>query len=373
MTPPPPRIFVSAGEPSGDLHAAAVVRALARRWPGAVIEGFGGPAMAAAGATLVASMDDYTVMGFAEVLTKLPAHLRLLGRLGARFRRAPYDLVLPVDYPGFHLRLAGAAHRAGSRVLYYIPPQLWAWRPGRARRLRAVTDRLATILPFEGAFYASLGLETTYVGHPLVDDIELPTREAARAALGVTGDARVLAIFPGSRRQELRYHWDVLREVGQRLLAEGRCDRVLVAGVEQGAYPDAGPLEVRRGEPGAVLAAADAAVVKSGTTTLETALAGVPMVVVYRLHPFTHALGRRLTKLKRYSLVNLVADEDVVPELIQHEASVDRIADAARPLLDRNHPAARAQRAGLARVVERLGPPGAAGRVADLAGGLLGR
>ncbi len=373
MTPPPPRIFVSAGEPSGDLHAAAVVRALARRWPDAVIDGFGGPAMAEAGTRLVASMDDYTVMGFAEVVTKLPAHLRLLRQLGARFRSDRYDLVLPVDYPGFHLRLAGSAHAAGSRVLYYIPPQLWAWRPGRARRLRAVTDRLAAILPFEEEFYASLGLEARYVGHPLVDDVELPSRAAAREVLGVTGEARVLAIFPGSRRQELRYHWDVLREVGKRLLAEGRCDRALVAGVPHGDYPDAAPLEIHRGRPETVLAAADAAVVKSGTTTLETALAGVPMVVVYRLHPFTHAVGRRLTTLDRYSLVNLVAGEDVVPELIQHDATVDRITDATRPLLDSNHPATRAQRSGLARVVERLGPPGAAGRVADLAAELLGR
>lgn len=367
MTSPPPRIFVSAGEPSGDQHAADVVSALRRRWPDAVIEGFGGPAMAAAGATLLYHMDDYTVMGLAEIVAKIPAHVRLLRLLRDRFNSEPYDLVIPVDYPGFHLRLAAAAHSRGIRVLYYIPPQLWAWRPGRARRLAEVTDRLAVVLPFEEEFFARLGLAATYVGHPIVDHSWRPERAAARESLGVTDGARVLAIFPGSREQEVRYHWDVFREVGRRLLEEGACDRVLVAGVRHGVYADPGPLEILPDRAPEVLAAADAAVVKSGTTTLETALAKVPMVVVYRMHPFTHAVGRRLTRLRHYSLVNLVAGSEVVPELIQGAATAERIASAVRPLLDPASAEACAQRQGLARVIEQLGPPGAAERVAELA------
>ena len=156
MTAGPVRIFVSAGEPSGDLHGAGVVEALRRRYPDAVIDAFGGPAMAAAGAAVLFPMEEYSAMGFVEVIESLPAHLRLLRTLRHRLRQNPYDLVLLIDYPGFHLRLAASARQSGARVLYYIPPQLWAWRPGRARRLRGVVDRLAVILPFEEEAFREL-------------------------------------------------------------------------------------------------------------------------------------------------------------------------------------------------------------------------
>ena len=367
-----PRIFISAGEPSGDLHGAGVVRALRARHPDASIEALGGPLMAAAGATIRYPMEGLSAFGLVEVLTKLGAHLRLLRALRADFHAGRYDLVIVIDYPGFHVRVAEAARQAGTKVLYYIAPQLWAWRPGRARRFASAVDRLAVVLPFEQRFFGGLGLRSDYVGHPLVDRGVWPTRAGARATLGITPDARVLGLFPGSRSQEIRRLWRPFREAALRLLDEHRCDRVLVAATAEGEYPDAGPLEILRGDPVPVFAAADAALAKSGTTTLEAALADVPMVVAYKVHPLTWHMFQRLRTVRWVSLVNLVAEREVVPEMLQDLAEAGPLADALRPLLDPRDPRTMAQREGLALVRDRLGQPGATTRVVALADELLG-
>jgi len=367
-----PRIFVSAGEPSGDLHGAGVVRALRARHPDAVIEALGGPRMAAAGATIRHPMEGLAAFGLVEVVTKLRAHVRLLRALRADFRAGRYDLVILIDYPGFHVRVAEAAREAGTKVLYYIAPQLWAWRPGRARRFASAVDRLAVVLPFEQRFFGGLGLRSEYVGHPLVDRVPWPTRAEARQRLGIPLESRVLGIFPGSRSQEVRRLWRPFRDAALRLLREGRCDRVVVAGTPGGEYPDPGPLEIQRGDPIAVFAAADAALAKSGTTTLEAALADVPMVVAYKVHPLTWLMFQRVRTVKWVSLVNLVAEREVVPEMLQDRAEAGSLADALRPLLDPRDPQTLAQREGLALVRERLGRPGATTRVVAMADELLG-
>lgn len=369
---PSPRIFVSAGEPSGDLHGAGVVAALRQRYPDAVIEALGGPRMAAAGARIRYPMEGLAAFGLVEVVAKLGAHLRLLRALRADFRAGRYDLVILIDYPGFHVRVAEAARRAGTKVLYYIAPQLWAWRPGRARRFASAVDRLAVVLPFEQRFFGELGLRSDYVGHPLVDRTGWPTRAAARARLGVRPEERVLGIFPGSRSQEIRRLWAPFRDAARRLLEEGRCDRVLVAGTPGGGYPDPGPLEIVTEDPISIFAAADAALAKSGTTTLEAALADVPMVVAYKVHPLTWHMFQRLRTVRWVSLVNLVAEREVVPELLQDAAETERLVEALRPLLDPRDPRTIAQREGLALVRTRLGDPGATTRVVALADELLG-
>ena len=368
---PAPRIFISAGEPSGDLHGAGVVQALRARYPDALIEALGGPRMAAAGAVVRYPMEGLAAFGLVEVVTKLAAHVRLLRSLRADFRAGRYDLVILIDYPGFHVRVAEAARKTGTKVLYYIAPQLWAWRPGRARRFASAVDRLAVVLPFEQRFFGRLGLRSDYVGHPLVDRGAWPTRAEARARLGIPQESRVLGLFPGSRHQEIRRLWRPFRDAALRLLAEGRCDRVVVAGTATGDYPDPGPLVVERGDPIPVFAASDAALAKSGTTTLEAALADVPMVVAYKVHPLTWQMFQRLRTVEWVSLVNLVAEREVVPEMLQDRAEAGALADALGPLLDPRDPRTVAQREGLALVRQRLGAPGATTRVVALADELL--
>jgi lipid-A-disaccharide synthase len=367
-----PRIFISAGEPSGDLHAAEVVRALHQRYGDATIEALGGPRMEAAGATIRYPMDGLAAFGVVEVVTKIRAHYRLLRALQRDFRAGRYDLVVLVDYPGFHLRVAEAAHLAGTKVLYYIAPQLWAWRPERARRLAAAVDRLAVVLPFEQDFFGQLGVRSTYVGHPLIDRPPSPSRDQARSRLALPQGQRVLGIFPGSRHQEIRRLWKPFRDTAHRLLQEGRCDRAFVAATRDGVYPKPGPVEVLRGEAGTLMAAADVALVKSGTTTLEAALAGTPMVVAYRVHQLSWAVFQRVRTVRWVSLVNLVADQEIVPELLQDRASTGELVQQLRPLFDPADPRAAAQIRGLALVRERLGQPGASTRVAAIAGELLG-
>ncbi len=362
-----PRIYISAGEPSGDAHAAPVVTALRRRAPGATIEAFGGPRMAAAGATVLDRMEAFSVVGFVEAVEGIPRHYRLLRRTRAAFRAQRYDVAIFVDYPGYHLRAAAAAAAAGVPVLYYIAPQMWAWGANRVRRLAAAVRRLAVILPFEEPFFRDRGVPTSFVGHPLKDGSALPTRAEARRALGLDAGRPVLGVFPGSRAQEVRRIWPVARETA-RLLRSARPDlQVIVAGTSVARYPGAEDVQLVIDDPRQVFAAADAGFCKSGTTTLEAALADLPMVITYRLHPLSNFIAFRLLQVPWVGLVNLVADELLCPELIQGAAKPRALADALLPLLDADHPATRRQREGLARVRERLGPPGAADRVASLA------
>jgi lipid-A-disaccharide synthase len=370
MPSPPGRVLIAAGEPSGDAHGAAVVRELRRIRQDVEIEAFGGPALAAAGARIRFPMERYTVLGFGEALGKIPAHLALLHTLGRDLRQGRYDLVILVDYPGFNLRLAALAKRAGVRTLYYIAPQLWAWRAGRARTLRTAVDRLAVILPFEEAFFKDLDVPAEFVGHPLLDG-QPPSREVARAQLGVGGDERVLTLFPGSRAQEVHRIWPAFRDAARLLLADGLCDRVLVASLPGFEYGDPGPIELREGGREILLAAADAGLLKSGTTTLQGACVGLPMIVGYRVHPLTAAIARRVKTIPWISLVNIVANREVVPELTQDEAHPGALADRLRPLLVPGGPEAATQRADLAGVRQALGSPGAAARVARMANELL--
>jgi len=366
-----PRIYISAGEPSGDAHAAAVASALQRRLPGVELEAFGGPLLERAGAKVLDRMESFSVVGFVEALAKIPAHYRLLGRVRTAFRAKRYDLVILVDYPGYHLRAAAAAAKAGIPVLYYIAPQMWAWGVWRVRKLAAV-KRLAVILPFEEAFFRERGIAATFVGHPLKDRPAPPERSAARRALGLDPARPTLGLFPGSRAQEVGRHWEVFRAAALRVAAARPDVQIVVAGAPQASYPEPGAIKVHTGDPLLVFAAADAGICKSGTTTLEAAMADVPMVITYRLHPVSSFIAFRVLRVPWVGLVNLVAGYAVAPELLQRRATPSALADAVLPLLDRAHPATVRQREGLALVRERLGAPGAADRVAAIAAELLG-
>ena len=338
--------------------------------PAVRIEAFGGPAMAEAGAEVRFANEEYAAFGLLEIIRQLPAHYRLFRRLRGECRAGRFQLLIVVDYPGFHLRLAAAARTAGVPVLYYIAPQLWAWWPGRARQLVAAADRLATVLPFEQQFFGGLGIPADYVGHPLLERTGLPDRSAARRQLGIAERETVLGVFPGSRGQEIARLWPDFRDAATSLLDAGRCDRVLVAARPGLGYPG-GERFMMVDRADQVWAASDAALAKSGTTTLEGALAGCPMVVAYRINRLSHAVFERLRTIEWFSLVNLVAGRQVVPELEQQAVNPSALASAVAPLLARNSPEAARQRDGLAEVRRRLGSPGAADRVAGIALALL--
>lgn len=369
-------VFLSAGESSGDLHGAELARELKERRPGVRLVGLGGSRMREAGVELLADLDTLAVMGFAEVVAKLPRLLALRWRVRRFLAREGVDLLVPIDYPGFNLSLSCHAHGKGIPVLYYIAPQVWAWHASRARKLAECTDRVCVVLPFEEEFLESQGADARFVGHPLLDREDGaggsdPGSREVGAATGGT-DGRVLGLFPGSREQEVERMLGPFVDASRTL--RERCSglEVQVARAPDLArrlFPDEAWLRVR--PPEEVVDAADAAITKSGTITLQLALASVPMVVGYRTSPVTFWLARRLVEVEHIALANLVAGRRLVPEVLQGEVTGPRLAELVEPLLD---PASEERRrivSGLAEVRDRLGGPGCAGRVAAEASALL--
>jgi lipid-A-disaccharide synthase len=370
-----PTIFISAGEESGDLHGAALARALRERFPQARLIGLGGGRMQAEGVKLLAGLNELAVMGFAEVIRHLPFFIKLRKQVFDTLAQERVDLVIPIDYPGFNLRLARHAKGAGIPVLYYIAPQVWAWHKSRVRDLARDADEVAVVLPFEEDFLRRGGVNARFVGHPLLDraDPEQP-RDAWARANGLDPDRPILALFPGSRVQEVRRHLELFQAAAD-LVVQRRPDAQPVVGIprgiDRGLYAGARwPLvESASG----LLQYATAAIAKSGTTTLEAGLALTPLVVAYRMNAASYALAKRVVKVPHIALANLIAEERVAPEFVQDAATPEALAEAVLPLLDTGSEERARMIAGFAKVRDRLGGPGASRRVAELAGELLGK
>jgi len=326
--------------------------------------------MAREGVSLMAGLDQMAVMGFVEVAARLPFFRRLEREVRALLDSGTIDLVVPIDYPGFNLRMTDRAHSGGIPVVYYIAPQVWAWKAHRAARLARTADRIAVILPFEEEIFRKEGGRVSYVGHPLLDvNPPPPDRETFCTQAGFDPGRPILAVFPGSRAQELRRHWVPFLGAALELKSRHPDLQIGVArasGVEASALSGVRESGARVVEDGrSLLHHARLALVKSGTTTLEAVLEGVPFVVAYRTHPLTFALARRWVRVEYIALANLVAGERVVPEVLQREVSAARLAQELEPLLSDGAPRTRMQE-GLARAQQRLGTPGAADRVTDL-------
>jgi len=367
------RIVIVAGEASGDLHAAQVVRELLRRAPQLSVEGIGGDRMREAGVRLHAHSSDLAVVGVAEVAVRLPALFRAYRSMTRLLRDTPPDLLMLVDFPDFNLLLARRAYRQQIPVLYFIGPQVWAWRTGRIRSIARLVRRLMVILPFEEAFYRQRGVEALYVGHPLMDRLSpSPPMDAARRRLGLEQTASVLGVLPGSRIGEITRHLPLFLEATRQLLISRPDLRVIIAAAEGipldliGSYLKQANSSGRvvQGRAHEVMAASDLILVASGTATLEAAIIGTPMVIVYRLAFLSWLLSRLLIRVPFIGLPNLVAGQSVVPELVQFTATPERIADEARRLLESPERRRRMQQQ-LLDVRDRLGPPGAAARTAE--------
>ena len=364
------RILLSCGETSGDLYAGELVRELRLRQPGIEVFGLGGDRLAAQGAELLAHVKDLAVVGLLEVVSHLRSLRRVFDRVLSEVDRQLPDVAVLVDYPDFNLRLARHLRRRGVRVVYYVSPQVWAWRRGRLDTIRKTVDHMLVIFPFEEALYREAGVPVTFVGHPLVDLVHPPAdKRGFVTGLGLDPERPVVALLPGSRPKEIAHNLPPLAGAVEKLAGERPELQFLLALAPSLSFRAVAeafrslPVHIVANQTQGVLASGTVSVVASGTATVEAALLGAPMVVVYRLAPLTYLLGRRLVKVPHFAMANLIAGERVVPEVIQRELTPERVAAEVRALLDA--PARReAMQAGLAEVRRKLGEPGASGRAA---------
>ena len=370
------KVMLSCGEPSGDLYAGALTSEIRRLDPGADVFGLGGERLAAAGGRLVADYGGLAVTGLAEVLPALPRHWATYRRLVAAARAEHPDVFVAIDYPGFNVRLGASIAALGIPVIYYISPQVWAWRRGRLRTMKRFVTRALVIFPFEEALYREADIPVAFVGHPLLD-LATPVlgRDAFRRAQRLDPGAPTVAVLPGSRATELRVILPDLVGAAERIARDVPSVQFVFARAPN--LPDAlfEPLarlaQVTSRAPCIVesqtddaLVAADVVLTASGTATIQTAIHERPMVVVYRVSPLTYWMGRRFVRLSAFGMVNLVAEKKIVPEFLQEAFTPEAVAaEAVRFLTDVSH--ADRTRAALRAVSEKLGGSGASRRAAE--------
>ena len=366
------RVLISCGEPSGDLYAGALAREILSRDPSATITGFGSERLRAGGASLVADFEGLSVTGLLEVARVLPRTYAVYRQLVAHAAETRPDVFVAIDYPDFNFRLAHAMRRLGVPVVYYISPQLWAWRPGRIKTMRRIADRVLVIFPFEEEIYRKADVPVEWVGHPLFDVSSMPqARDAFLSGLQLDPSKPMIALLPGSRINEVRAILPGLLDSARIIRARLPAAQFVLARAphlpnELFQFVNEGdpPIVIADQATDDVLASADVALLASGTVTVQAAISECPMVVVYRLSSLTYRLGRPFVNVNTFAMANLVAGRQVVPELMQDDFTPDAVASHAISLLQDPSRAA-AMRADLREVKSRLGVPGASGRAAE--------
>ncbi|HEY4777854.1 MAG TPA: lipid-A-disaccharide synthase [Candidatus Acidoferrales bacterium] len=369
---PEKQILISAGEASSDMYAARLVTALRERTQ-ARFFGMGGPRMAEAGVELIADYHEVAVVGIAEVLHKIPSVIGVQNRLKREALRRHAALAILVDSPGTHLGVARRMKQTGVKVGYFIGPQVWAWRAGRVRIVKRRVNQMVVIFPFEEKIYCDAGVLVTFVGHPLVDVVKASMTRAEFAALhNLDANKPIVTILPGSRPSEIRQNYGRILEACERLHRTNNEIQFVLAAAPNLTSDFFSPyassaVEMKqvRGATYDALAAADCAIVASGTATIEAALLGTPMVVIYRVRPLSAFILRRMIRTPFFSMVNLIAGRRVVTELIQDDFTPEAVESEVRRLLD--SPGTTSEmRASLAEVRAKLGPGGAIERAADI-------
>jgi lipid-A-disaccharide synthase len=364
-----PSILLTCGETSGEEHAARLVRELKALDPSCRVRALGGDALARAGAEVLYPIDRYAVMGFVEVLAKLPRFIALERSIRGLLERGDIDLFIPVDYPGLNLRLSSHARAAGVPVLYFISPQVWAWGGWRIRKMRGSIDLMAAILPFEVDLYRRAGIPVVFAGHPMLDEMRTPERPKEAP---VRGAPFTVMLFPGSRRQEFERMFSVLMAAARRI--RGRfAEATFTVGLaplvsEEAARVPPDMLPFVRTTRNGVAELADAALVlaASGTVTLQSAISGTPMVVSYRMSRVTYAIGKSLVRIPWIAMPNVLSGRTLVPELIQSEATPERIAEEAASILG-DPLRYRSMSADLISLRSALEGPGGMRRIAEIA------
>jgi len=365
------RLLLSCAEASGDLYAGALTRALRDRAPDVHVSGLGGPQFQSAGGHLLADYRGIAVTGLTEALSKVPEALAVRRRLIEAARANKPDALVVIDSPDFNFRLAPVVMRLGVPVVYYVSPQIWAWRPGRIKSIRRFADLVLVIFPFEEELYRTNGIPVEFVGHPLVDLTKTPvSREMFLKAHKLDASAPCVALLPGSRTSEVSHILPVLVRAAQAIRVPMPDTQFVVARashLSDELFADVARLPrtvIVEHDTDSVLASVDVAVTASGTATVQTALHDTPMVIVYRVSSMSYQVLRRLVRVDAIGMVNLIAGEKIAPELVQDAFTPEAVARETIALLT-NHDRAARMRDGLARVRARLGAPGASGRAAD--------
>jgi len=370
MKAPAQRVMIIAGEASADQYGARVVRALRERAPDAQIFGIGGDLMAAEGVELLFHISQTAIMGFVEVAKNIVFLKRMLAECTAALRNRTPDIVLLIDYPGFNLRFAARARRAGVRVLYYISPQLWAWGKNRGTKMRKLVDQLAVVFPFEVQLYQRMNIPVSFVGHPLLEILEKHDREETLRKFDLPSDRPLLGLFPGSRKQEVDRLLPPMLEAAVSIRESSNCLPVIGAArlsddVYRRHLSVHEDVPLLRNATHALMQHSRAAIVASGTATLETALYETPMLIVYKTSYLNYAIGKRLITIHDIGMVNILAGRRIVPELLQNEVTPENIAASILPLLADGEQRENTLRA-LRTVRHSLGSPGASERVAAM-------